>query len=381
MSIPQIESRLIVLYAVVFLCGVLALGCASTRDVTVDYPVPAKIAEQINSAGSKAVVALADSEVLAVQRLTVDSVSVRWLDGEWREEPLANVVSMTLEDPAEKGNQMLTGALYTAAAFGAIGVIDGLSQDRSNVAGEALLVAGAGGLLAALTYDVWGPMTAPRIRYLIRPPQTAREMTQREIDRIHVEQGPGVEELNARSRNGRIEPTFLYGSANSVNPESDPSSPLVVGGGITFGFRTWEQLEIGLQFLLASHSFNRKSSTETVRSFSFSLIGTFFPLEHSGLFVRGGIGYGSYSANGTYTGSVTTTPPVTPSGVTGDGIALLIGGGYDIRLSDAWSIRPAVEYIAMPLGDLKLNDKAVIASGATSKMIVAMVAVVFKGVM
>jgi hypothetical protein len=364
------------------LLGILVPGCVSTREVTVDYPVPPPVVQAINDVGGRAVIVLQDSEIVSAQQLTLDSMTARWLDGEWRVVPIADVVSLTVQDPSEKGNRLVTGVLYSAAAFGAIGLIDGISQDKPDAGADALLMAVAGGLAAAVTYDFWGPMTEPRLQYTIRSPRSAQESLQRDMDRnrLEAETRATTTELNMQSRNLRVEPTFVYGRGNEVESGSDPSSPFVVGGGVNFGVRFWDQIELGLELIVASHSFNRTNPDESVTRFCFVLKGTFFPMVQSGLFVRGGIGYGAYSASGTYTGTVQTIPAVTPSTVTGEGLTLTIGAGYDIRLADAWSIRPGVQYNTTPLGNLELNDQAVIATGKTSSMLTVVVSIVFKGV-
>ncbi len=71
---------------------------------------------------------------------------------------------------------------------------------------------------------------------------------------------------------------------------------------------------------------------------------------------------------------------VSPITVTGEGPTFNLGAGYDISLADAWSVRPAVQYGIMPLGDLKLDDGTVIATGKTSRMFEFCLSVVFKGV-
>lgn len=365
------------------LLGILLPGCISTTEVTVDYPVPPSTVQAINEVGGTAVIVLLDSEIVSARQVTVDSMTARWLDGEWRVVPIAEVVSLTVQDPSDEGNQLVTGVLYSAAAFGAVGLIEGISQNKSGVAGDALLMAAAGGLAAAVTYDLWGPMTGKRIQYTIQSPRSARESLQRDMDRdrLEAETRATTTELNIHSRNLRVEPTFLYGRGNAVESTSDPSSPFVVGGGVNFGLRFWDQMELGLELIVASHSFNRTNPDESVTRFCFLLNGTFFPMEESGLFVRGGIGYGAYSASGTYKGTVQTTPAVTPSTVAGEGLTLSIGAGYDIRLADAWSIRPGVRYTTTLLGDLELNDQAVIATGKTSSMLTVMLSIVFRGVM
>ncbi len=362
--------------------GILLTGCASTKEITVDYPIPPAAVQEINGAGGRSVIELSDSETVLGERLTVDSMTARWLEGEWRAAPIAGIRSLTVPDRAEEGSHFLAGVLYSAAGFAAIGLAEGLSNNRQGVVGEALRAGGAGALAAVVTSNVWGPATEPRVRYTIRPPQSAREATQREMDRNRIENETriSISELNARSRNFRLAPSVAFGLGNPVNPESDASSPLAIGCGLSFGMQIWERAELGLELNVASHAFRRTHPDESVVRLNLLLTGTYFPVRNSGLFVRGGIGFGSYSATGTYTGSVRTTPSVTPSAVIADGLALSVGAGYDIRLADAWSLRPSVQYTLTPLGALKLNDQVVIATGRSSAIVTGVVTIVYRGV-
>ena len=192
--------------------AILLNGCVTTKEISVDYPIPSEAIQAINASGGEAQIVLASGDTAAVYELTVDSLMARWKVGEWRGVPVADLVSVTVRDETETTKHMLTGVLYSAAAFGVIGLIDALSQDRAGVAGEVLLSAGVGGVLAVATSSVWAPMTEARICYSVRPPRIAEDTIRREADRSRTEARVQamITDLNIRSRNFRIEPTFLY---------------------------------------------------------------------------------------------------------------------------------------------------------------------------
>lgn len=366
----------------IFFIAAMLAGCFTTREVTVDYPLEPSVVEAINRGGTDATVVLADSHSVTVKEILVDSVMARWLEGEWVASPLANVQSITFIDPAEAGGQLFKGIVYSAAGFGALGLIGGLAEDHSGLFGEVLEAGAIGGLMAGLTYDRWRLMTDPRVCYTIRPPQTALERTRREADKMHLEAGARdlMTGLNVRNRKLCIAAGAMFGSGNSVNAESDASKALVLGGEISFAGRFWERAEIGLDFGLASHIFGRASSQEKVNRLTMMLTGTIFPLEGSGFFIRGGLGFGLYSAFATYAGPIVTLPPVAPATVTASGFAFALGCGYDLRIGEAWSIRPAVRYTFTPLSGLELNDTVILATGRSSQLLTISLGVVFNGV-
>ena len=365
-----------------FLAGLLS-GCYTTREVTLDYPLEPAAVRTINEGGGDALLVLADSQTVGAMQLAVDSVMLRWFNGEWSATPLANVRSILFIDPDEYWSQTLKGVLYGAAGFAAIALVDGLAHDRPDILAQTLAAAAVGGLGSILTRNAWGQFTDPRVRYTIRPPRTVEEEASREADRRRVEAGAraSIPDLNARSRRFRVEPGFLLGQGNSINAESDASNPLVIGGLGSFGMELWDRFEGGLELSVASHAFGRGSPDERVIQLMILLTGTFFPLENSGLFVRGGVGLGTYSASGTYAGPIVTSPHVTPPTVTADGIAICLGGGYDFRLNDSWSLRPAIRYAITPLSGLELNDQVILATGRTRTLLLASFSIVFKGAM
>ena len=354
-------------------------GCFTTTGLVIDYPVQPSAIERINTAGGSAVITLADSQKVTAYSLRVDSLMAVWLGDGWTAVPIAGITSITIPDREGEEDRLLKGIVYGTAVGAAMGLADGIIGDRQNIAGQVVGSAAAGGLIAGL----WLPQI--RWNYVelsIRPPRDETERVRREADRLRVEGMipeflAGIIEENRRYR---LEPGFLIGRGNAIGGESNPSSPFAIGGRMSFGYRFWERGELAFEFSLLSHSFSRSTRQEQVTRAGFLFTGTFFPFDRSTVFLQGGVGYGSYSALGTYTGGITTDPPVSPPLVTGEGPAFVFGMGVDCSLGDRWSIRPGVRYTYIALGDLLLNDTALLASGRGSHTLAFSLGLVFRGI-
>jgi hypothetical protein len=76
---------------------------------------------------------------------------------------------------------------------------------------------------------------------------------------------------------------------------------------------------------------------------------TFYPVERSGFFLRGGIG-GSFADTSSYFGNTMVTTQL------GSGLGLLAGAGYDIRVGRKISITPALTYWTGRSMDLEFDN-------------------------
>ena len=356
----------------------LLAGCGATAELAVDYPLEPSVVQRINTAGGTATITLADSQTVSASSLQVDSLIGFWLGDSWTAVPIADISSITIPDREEEENWLLKRIVYGSAGGAAIGLADGIIGGRANIAGEVIGTAVAGGLLTGL----WLPQTHwSFVRLSIRPPLDGAESARRAADRLRA-QGmipgilAGIVEANRRAR---IEPGFLIGRGNAISPGSDPSSFYAVGGRMSFGYRFWDRGELAFEFSLLSHSFRRTDAQEQVTRSAFLVTGTVFPFSQSAMYVQGGVGYGFYSALATYTGEVTTDPPVSPPLVSGEGPAVAFGTGVEFPLNERWSVRPGIRYAYISLGDLTLNDSALLAAGRGSHVIAFSLGLIFRG--
>jgi Outer membrane protein beta-barrel domain len=76
----------------------------------------------------------------------------------------------------------------------------------------------------------------------------------------------------------------------------------------------------------------------------------YYPMERSGLFLKGGVGFASYHASG---GGNTAD---------GNGVGITLGAGYDIRVGRNISITPVGSFLFGSVGDIQV-DGTTIASG------------------
>jgi hypothetical protein len=133
---------------------------------------------------------------------------------------------------------------------------------------------------------------------------------------------------------------FGYGSAN-VSCDSCGSGPRVGGtsGFLKFGGALNPHLSLGA----AADGWTHTSAavTESLGNLTASLY--YYPRASSGLFVEGGVGISSYQVN---------TSPL----VSGTGLGLTAGLGYDLPLGPTVSLTPRVAYAYGAVGNLNYSD-------------------------
>ena len=364
----------------ILLAAPVLSGCYSTREVMVDYPLTQKVREVINGAQEASVI-LSDSQSVSVNNLRLDSLAVTWqgLSGIVAN-PLADIRSIRIIDPDEYWSQTWKGMAFGAAGFALLGATGSLSGQPVLI-GEVAAAAFTGALGALLTRNLWGYFADPRVEYVIVLPSDSAGIARLRADRIlltlRTEEFSRTSNLPAGDL--RLALGFGVGWGNTVNAESAPESNVGLAPIFSLGFAVSDRVELALDGRAFLQPFSRSSAGESVNRFQFLFTGKYFPVRPTAFFIEAGAGVGSYTAQGTYKGSVQPPIIVTPSQVVGDGFTFCAGVGYDLTLGEAWLIRPAFRISYTSLGDLELNDSAVIAVRTASVVGDLSLSLVFRG--
>ena len=138
---------------------------------------------------------------------------------------------------------------------------------------------------------------------------------------------------------------FGYGS---LGASCDGCADIDREGGATFHLRMGGTLAPNLLLggeLNGWATDNSSFGTEIVAANASAAV-YFYPMATGGLFLKGGLGFATYSEqNG--------------GELTSDGVGLLLGGGYDIRVSRNFSLTPVVSFYLGTGGDLEFDGTTV----------------------